>query len=285
MSPRRGPSSRAIMRDSPSRWRMRQRPCRSCVAGAAMRFLVTRLHDWIHHPQGALVQPKDPQANICTRLRFHQCGAAARRNTDLTVERGKPCHEPGNKRRSGRSSDLYRWSLLGQSGTGRLGRSVLRYGETERRNSAAARPRRPTIKMELMAAIVALESLTRPVRADLYTDSSYVKNGITSWLKDWKARGWKTAAKKPVKNAQICGKAPGSRRLRQHDVRWHWVKGHAGHPENERADALARAGMAPFKTFARQAQDMMTRRGASAHDGKESWRHWMHRHWRAHLLH
>ena len=121
---------------------------------------------------------------------------------------------------------------------------LMRYGEVEKEMSGGA-PETTNNQMELMAAIMALESLKRPVQADLYTDSSYVKNGITTWLKDWKARGWKTAAKKPVKNANLWQRLESA--LAPHTVHWHWVKGHAGHPENERADTLARAGMAPFK--------------------------------------
>jgi ribonuclease HI len=98
--------------------------------------------------------------------------------------------------------------------------------------------------MELMAAIVALEALTRPCAVDLHTDSQYVRNGVTQWIAGWKARGWKTADRKPVKNEELW------RRLEEaserHEVDWHWVKGHAGDEMNERADALARAGMAPF---------------------------------------
>lgn len=121
---------------------------------------------------------------------------------------------------------------------------LMRYGDREKELSGGA-AETTNNQMELMAAIMALESLKRPVHADLYTDSSYVKNGITTWLKDWKARGWKTAAKKPVKNAELWQRLETA--LGPHNVRWHWVKGHAGHPENERADALARAGMEPFK--------------------------------------
>jgi ribonuclease HI len=92
-------------------------------------------------------------------------------------------------------------------------------------------------RMELMAAIQALESLTRQCSVKLTTDSQYVQKGITEWLPNWKRRGWKTAAKKPVKNADLW------RRLDQavadHEVEWHWVRGHSGHPENELADALA----------------------------------------------
>ena len=93
-------------------------------------------------------------------------------------------------------------------------------------------------RMELMAAISALEALTKPCDVDLHTDSQYVRNGITSWINGWKKNGWKTADKKPVKNVDLWQKLDAA--LKQHKVRWHWVKGHAGHPMNERADQLAR---------------------------------------------
>jgi ribonuclease HI len=96
-------------------------------------------------------------------------------------------------------------------------------------------------RMELMAAIQALEALKRPCRVELHTDSQYVKTGITEWLPGWKARGWKTAAKAPVKNDDLW-KRLDEARLR-HEVKWKWVKGHAGHELNERADALARKGL------------------------------------------
>jgi len=96
-------------------------------------------------------------------------------------------------------------------------------------------------RMELMAAIRALEALKRRSRVRVYTDSLYVMKGISSWIKDWKRRGWRTAEKKPVKNEDLW------RRLdelaAQHDIEWHWVRGHAGHPENERADRLANKGI------------------------------------------
>ena len=95
-------------------------------------------------------------------------------------------------------------------------------------------------RMELTAAIRALDALTRPCRVELHTDSQYVRQGITEWLPGWKARGWRTAAKAPVKNDDLW-KALDAARLR-HDVTWKWVKGHAGHPLNERADELARLG-------------------------------------------
>jgi ribonuclease HI len=100
-------------------------------------------------------------------------------------------------------------------------------------------------RMELMAAISALEALTQRCAVTLYTDSNYVKDGISSWIHGWKRNGWKTADKKPVKNADLWQRLEAARS--KHDVTWQWVKGHAGHPENERADELARTGMAPFK--------------------------------------
>ncbi len=101
-------------------------------------------------------------------------------------------------------------------------------------------------KMELMAAIASLEALAGPSKITVVTDSSYVKDGITKWIFGWKSRGWKTAAKKPVKNEDLWKRLEAA--TTRHDVMWEWVKGHAGHPENERADELARGGMAPFKT-------------------------------------
>lgn len=97
-------------------------------------------------------------------------------------------------------------------------------------------------RMELMAAIMALEALKRPCTVSMHVDSSYVKDGITRWIAAWKRNGWKTADRKPVKNADLWQKLDGA--IARHDVSWHWVKGHAGHDENERADELARLGVA-----------------------------------------
>jgi ribonuclease HI len=101
-------------------------------------------------------------------------------------------------------------------------------------------------RMELFAAIAALEQLKRPSRVELHTDSAYLKNGITQWIHGWKRNGWRTADKKPVKNAELWQRLDTA--TARHKIEWHWVKGHAGHPENERADELAREGMAPFQT-------------------------------------
>ena len=100
-------------------------------------------------------------------------------------------------------------------------------------------------RMELMAAIAALEALTRPSTVTLVTDSAYVKGGVTQWIHGWKRNGWRTAGRDPVKNEDLWRRLDAAQS--RHRVVWTWVKGHAGHPENERADALARAGMAPFK--------------------------------------
>ncbi|MEL0151439.1 MAG: ribonuclease HI [Rhodobiaceae bacterium] len=99
-------------------------------------------------------------------------------------------------------------------------------------------------RMELLAAIEALKSLPDGSAVRLTTDSVYVKDGITNWIKNWKARGWKTAAKKPVKNIDLWQELDSE--AQRHSVEWHWVKGHAGHAGNERADELARQGMAPY---------------------------------------
>ena len=96
-------------------------------------------------------------------------------------------------------------------------------------------------RMELMAAISALEELKASSQIDLHTDSTYVKDGITKWIHNWERNGWKTAAKKPVKNVDLWKRLKAA--LSRHDVSWHWVKGHAGHPDNERADELARMGI------------------------------------------
>ena len=99
-------------------------------------------------------------------------------------------------------------------------------------------------RMELLAAISALEALKAPSRVELHTDSKYVQDGIGKWIHGWKKNGWKTAAKTPVKNAELWQRLDAARN--RHEVDWRWVKGHAGHLENERADELAREGMAPF---------------------------------------
>lgn len=100
-------------------------------------------------------------------------------------------------------------------------------------------------RMELLGAINALEALERPSVLTIITDSAYVKNGVTTWIHGWKRNGWRTSNKKPVKNVELWQRIDEAQA--RHQVAWEWVKGHAGHPENERADELARRGMEPFK--------------------------------------
>jgi ribonuclease HI len=118
---------------------------------------------------------------------------------------------------------------------------VLRWGEHER-ELCGGEPATTNNRMELLAAIFALESLSRPSTVVVTTDSVYVKNGITSWITNWKRRNWRTASKQPVKNVDLWKRLDEA--AGRHEVTWEWVKGHNGHPENERADALARKGLA-----------------------------------------
>lgn len=116
----------------------------------------------------------------------------------------------------------------------------------KRKEMFGGEPETTNNRMELLAAINALNALKGgPHDVDLWTDSSYVKDGISSWIHGWKKNGWKTASKKPVKNAELWQALDAV--VASHNVSWHWLKGHAGHPENERADELARQGMEPFK--------------------------------------
>lgn len=131
----------------------------------------------------------------------------------------------------------------GNPGPGGWG-AILRYGDKEKELSGGEADTTNN-RMELMAAIEALNALKVPCKVDLFTDSSYVKDGITKWIHNWKRKGWKTADNKPVKNVELWQALEAA--LQRHEVELHWVKGHAGHPENERADELARSGMEPFK--------------------------------------
>jgi len=130
----------------------------------------------------------------------------------------------------------------GNPGPGGWG-ALLRSSGKERTLSGGE-PATTNNRMELMAAIQALETLTKPCSVDLFTDSSYLRDGITTWIAGWKRKGWRTADNKPVKNVDLWQRLEAA--LERHEVRFHWVRGHAGHPENEQADALAREGMAPF---------------------------------------
>lgn len=127
-------------------------------------------------------------------------------------------------------------ACLGNPGPGGWA-ALLRYGKTEK-EIAGGELETTNNRMELMAAISALESLKRPCAVELYTDSKYVMDGIEKWIHDWKRRGWKTADKKPVKNVDLWERLDAA--AARHQIEWHWVKGHAGHEENERVDVLAR---------------------------------------------
>jgi ribonuclease HI len=130
----------------------------------------------------------------------------------------------------------------GNPGPGGWG-ALLRYRGREKTLSGGAAATTNN-RMEMTAAIAALESLTRPMAVRLHTDSQYLKHGIVDWLPQWKRRGWRTADKKPVKNVDLWQRLEAA--MARHRVEWHWVRGHAGNEGNERADALARDGMAPF---------------------------------------
>ncbi|MBA1147143.1 ribonuclease HI [Ectothiorhodospiraceae bacterium WFHF3C12] len=127
----------------------------------------------------------------------------------------------------------------GNPGPGGWG-AVLRYNGREK-DIHGGEARTTNNRMELMAAIKALESLSRPCRVVLTTDSQYVRKGITEWMPNWKRRGWRTADKKPVKNVELWQRL--DELAQRHDIDWRWVRGHSGHAENERADALANRGV------------------------------------------
>ena len=131
----------------------------------------------------------------------------------------------------------------GNPGPGGWG-SILDYNAT-RKELYGGEAETTNNRMELTAAIEALKALTRPCQVEMHVDSQYVKDGITKWITNWQRNGWKTADKKPVKNVELWQAL--AEAIKRHDITWHWVKGHAGHPDNERADELARLGMEPFK--------------------------------------
>jgi ribonuclease HI len=130
----------------------------------------------------------------------------------------------------------------GNPGPGGWG-AILIFGE-HRKELCGGEQLTTNNRMELLGAIMALESLSRACAVDLHTDSQYLRNGVMQWIHGWKRNGWKTASKQPVKNDDLWKRLDAARE--SHNVEWHWVKGHAGHDMNERADELARQGMAPF---------------------------------------
>ena len=134
----------------------------------------------------------------------------------------------------------------GNPGPGGWG-AILTFGD-HHKELLGGEPHTTNNRMELMAAISALEALKRPCLVDLHTDSQYLRDGIMSWIKKWKSNGWRTSDKKPVKNVDLWQRLDEA--LKRHQVRWHWVKGHAGHAMNERADQLARDGIAAIRSGA-----------------------------------
>jgi ribonuclease HI len=143
----------------------------------------------------------------------------------------------------------------GNPGPGGWG-AILVFGERENELKGGA-AQTTNNRMELMGAISALEALKRPCRVDLYTDSQYLRGGITGWIHGWKRNGWRTAEKKPVKNVDLWQRLDAA--LKHHDVRWHWVRGHAGHAMNERADRLAREAIVAIRAGAIGALDAAKR--------------------------
>jgi ribonuclease HI len=137
----------------------------------------------------------------------------------------------------------------GNPGPGGWG-AILAWNDHER-ELKGGEPHTTNNRMELTAAIAALEALTRPCTIDLYTDSQYLRSGITTWIGSWKRNGWRTADRKPVKNIDLWQRLDGL--LTRHEVHWHWVKGHSGHDLNERADRLAREGLADARPLAGKA--------------------------------
>ena len=135
----------------------------------------------------------------------------------------------------------------GNPGPGGYG-AILQWGE-HTREIKGGEPHTTNNRMELMAAIAALESLKRTCVVDLHTDSQYLRNGIMTWIKGWKRNGWKTADRKPVKNVDLWQRLDAA--LAHHTIRWHWVRGHSGHDLNERADELAREGIAEVRAAQR----------------------------------
>jgi ribonuclease HI len=135
----------------------------------------------------------------------------------------------------------------GNPGPGGWGAILQWNGHT--RELKGGEPHTTNNRMELMAAISALESLKRPVTVHIHTDSQYLRDGITKWIHGWKRNGWKTADKKPVKNVDLWQRLDAA--LASHEIKWHWVRGHAGHDLNERADELAREGISDMRAAAR----------------------------------
>jgi hypothetical protein len=199
--------------------------------GSALRFFLTRLYDWLMTPAGALVVKKDPLEYL-KKLRFHRSVEVHPPNTGPT----RQClHETCRY--------LHRWSLLRQSGPRRLGRCPAlwrdREGPVRRRSRDDQQPHGAS------GGDHRAERAERASARSISTPTANTSWTASKWIHGWKKNGWKTADKKPVKNGELWQALDVANQ--SHKVTWHWVKGHAGHPENERADELARKGMEPFK--------------------------------------
>jgi homoserine kinase type II len=217
--------------------------------GAAIRFLLTRLVDWIEVPAGALVKPKDPLEYL-RKLRFHQTITSAR---DYGIDWSE---QPADGQRPPRRTDdelLERprghvvihtdGACSGNPGVGGWG-AILEW-DGHRREIKGGDAQTTNNRMELMAAIAALEALKFPCGVDLYTDSQYVCRGMREWIFNWKRNGWRNAEKKPVVNDDLWRRLDAA--AARHSVEWHWVRGHSGHDLNERADELAREAIAEIR--------------------------------------
>ena len=197
------------------------------LRGSAMRFLLTRCYDWLNQVPGALVRVKDP-LEYDRKLRFHQ-------------QQGDQPEWLGTiKQRQDRVIKVYTdGACSGNPGPGGWGVYVMTGDEeTELKGGE---PATTNNRMELMAAIEALRHMSEGTPFALYTDSTYVKNGLNEWIKNWKKNNWRTASRKPVKNRDLWEELDAL--AAKHTIEWHWVKGHAGDPGNERADLLARQGL------------------------------------------
>jgi homoserine kinase type II len=216
--------------------------------GAALRFLLTRAHDWLHTSSNALVHRKDPTEYL-RRLRFHRTVRAAR---EYGLE--------ASRRMAGKPSvtAFTDGACAGNPGPGGWG--VIVEVDGQRKELTGGEATTTNNRMELMAAISALESLDQPSRVDIHTDSEYVQKGISQWIHGWKRKGWRTAAGSPVKNVELWKRLDAAQQ--RHEVKWHWVRGHAGHAENERADELARDGMQPFLGKRKRSAPAAARSGA-----------------------
>ena len=196
--------------------------------GACLRFLLTRLVDWLNVPPGALVRPKDP-LEYFRKLRFHQ---AVNRRARLRDRRMSETVPPEQR------VIVYTDGGCAPTNPGPGGWAAILIKGEHQKELKGGEPLSTNNRMELMAAISALEALKRPCVVDMHTDSQYVREGITKYINNWKRNGWRTASKQPVKNQDLWQRLEAARAA--HTVQWHWVKGHSGDAFNDRADQLVR---------------------------------------------